>query len=67
MPSNLDIYLDRCAVYEENNLLPESEGETRFLERFSEVLILDPYITNGKQITRNETLHGTRAITYGEL
>jgi len=59
--------LDRSAVDMENNLLPESESETRFLKRFSKVLILDPYITNGKQITRNETLHGTRAVTYGEL
>jgi len=50
-----------------NDLLPESEGETRFLERLREVLVFDLYITNGKQITRNETLHGTRAITYGEL
>jgi hypothetical protein len=68
MPSNLVIYISTRSGREENErLLPESEGKPWFLKSFSEVLTPYSYITDGKHVVGNETLHGTGSIVYGEL
>lgn len=69
MPSNLGE--DRLIVHSftrmMNYLLAEGKSETRLLDSFGEVLVINAQVTNGQGVLRDKAFHRTRAILNGEF